>query len=348
MSEKKQVFGYILDQFGVLHAEGSPENKVVEIRKCPSGHINKTFFIHVFNRDYVLQALNPNVYISSAAVMHNLEKITALFPEQPGENGSASETEPRIDVPHFLTVNGQNYLELAGECWRMYPYVPEAKDTSKTPYQVGYAYGRYICMLNAGKPELEKTVDGYHDFAAYHNKFMAVTKDNSFETITTFRSKLDAIFTADMPKRYIHGDAKADNLILQADGTCTLLDLDTTMKHFVALDYGDMVRSVTTGIPDTEVLDVIRLVTAGFANGLNGILTSAEIDSLFYGILWVTWELAVRYLTDCYATNRYFVNMTVEQCRERVGQLIGQSEEFSRIKEQIKMIIEAEFVKYTN
>lgn len=338
MSEKKQVFGYILDQFGVLHSDQTKEKTVVEIRKFPAGHINKTYFIHVSDEDYVLQTLNSNVYTHFEAVMQNIEAITALFHAD----------DATIDVPHFLQVNGQNYIDLAGECWRMYHYVPEAQDVSKTPYQVGFAYGRYIRILNAGKPTLCPTVEDYHDFAAYHNKFLAATKDNSFETIKAFRTKLDAIFTEDIPKRYIHGDAKADNVILRPDGACTILDLDTTMVHYVALDYGDMVRSVTADVPADNLLDVIRLATAGFANGLDGILTKREIDSLFYGILWVTWELTVRYLTDCYTEERYFANMTTDQCRERVKQLLGQSDEFTQIKEQIKLIIEAEFVKYSN
>lgn len=350
MSEKKQVFGYILNQFGVLASGHKNEKKVVEIRKFPTGHINKTYFIHIsgdddiFASDYVLQTLNSNVYISSEAVMHNIEVISERFDEE----YIPQDGDMDIDIPQFLYVNDKNYLELAGECWRMYRYIPEAQDLSKTPFQIGFAYGRYIQKLNTGELELLQTVEGYHDFEAYHNRLLAVTKDNSFETIKAFRSKLGAIFTEDIPKRHIHGDAKADNVILRSDGICTILDLDTTMKHYVALDYGDMVRSVTSGIPEGEMLDAIRLATAGFANGLDGILTRQEIDSLFYGILWVTWELAVRYLTDCYTEERYFVNMTVEQCKERVQQLIEQSEKFSQIKEQIKLIIEAEFVKYTS
>ena len=335
MSEKKQIFSYLLNEFGILQSDGTEEKKQVEIRKLPAGHINKTYYIHVPMGEYVLQTINRNVYPNSETLMHNLEVITELFQE-----GTSA-----IDVPRFLYVNGKNYLELAGECYRMYHYVPESSETSKTPFQIGFVYGSYIRFLNDRELALDSTVEGYHDFDAYYNRLLAATKDHSFETIKMFRSKLDSIFTEDIPKRYIHGDAKEDNVILREDGIYTVLDLDTTMKHYVALDYGDMIRSVTAGVPEENLLDIIRLVTAGFAAGLEGILTKPEGDSLFYGILWVTWELAVRYLTDCYAEERYFSNMTIEQCREKVQQLIAQSEEFSQIKEQIKLIIEAEFIK---
>ena len=146
------------------------------------------------------------------------------------------------------------------------------------------------------------------------------------------RHELAEIF-ADVPKRNIHGDAKADNIIIGKP--CTVIDLDTAMNGYAALDYGDMVRSSDTG--DTEAL------TRGFAEGLDWMLTDREVQSLYYGVLWCTGELAARYLTDVYADNRYFSGKSREQCRERAESLMIQLRDFVSMKPYFERIIKNAF-----
>ncbi|MBR1770526.1 MAG: aminoglycoside phosphotransferase family protein [Lachnospiraceae bacterium] len=336
----EDIFGYLLEQFQVLPAGLGLHEEPAHIRRFLKGHINRTYFVRVPAGDYVLQALNTAVYTDPAAVMTNIAQIERIF----AAPQKLVQGEPRISVPHFLSASGQNYVLADGACWRMYQYVEGAAgQVSGTARIAGFAYGRFIRKLQEADLSLRQTVPGYHDFQTYYDQLTAVMGSGSYGTLSAVCDKLQRIFTTDMPRRLIHGDAKTDNLILQADDACTILDLDTVCHHYVALDYGDLVRSATAGISGTELLATIGEVPTGFAQGLDGLLTTAEIHSLFYGILWVTWELAVRYLTDCYAEERYFVNKTREDCQKRVTQLIEQAEQFTAIKEEIKQLIQEAF-----
>ena len=138
---------------------------------------------------------------------------------------------------------------------------------------------------------------------------------------------------ADVPKRSIHGDAKADNIIIGEP--CSVIDLDTMMQGYAAIDYGDMVRSA----------DISRLdeLTKGFAEGLDGLLTEKEVKSLYYGVLWVTGELAVRYLIDVYSEKPYFKGKTREQCRERADSLVKQLADIENMQESFENVIKKYF-----
>ena len=127
----------------------------------------------------------------------------------------------------------------------------------------------------------------------------------------------------------IHGDAKADNIIFGE--IPTVIDLDTVMLHYCAIDYGDMVRSA-------EDMDEVREITAGFAKGLGGLLTPAEVQSLYYGALWVTAELAMRYSTDALTGEGYF-GKSREDCEKRCSQLRHKLDWLKENEKQIREII---------
>jgi hypothetical protein len=152
---------------------------------------------------------------------------------------------------------------------------------------------------------------------------------------------LEQVFTVDFPKRNIHGDAKISNLILKKN--CTVIDLDTVMQSYAAIDYGDMIRSVCPS--ELLELTVIRDVTNGFALGLDGILTDDEIYSLYYGILYVTGELAVRYLIDYLSDEKYFRCKTSADCLSRANELLRQLSVFISHGEEITSIIYKSFKK---
>ena len=137
-------------------------------------------------------------------------------------------------------------------------------------------------------------------------------------------------FELDLPLRNIHGDTKADNIIFGEK--TAIIDFDTAMRGYVCTDYGDMIRSVTTGNPD---LQAVSDVTRGFADGIGGIITDSEKNTLYSGIVLIIAELARRY----HGGNRNFPNKTPEQCLEREKQLMNQLEWISGHKSNIINII---------
>ena len=293
-----------------------------EYEQIATGHINLTYLVTSGTGErYILQSLNREVFNNPEAVMLNISAAEAVFT-----------SEKSIAIPRFMRHNGHNYAECQGEIWRMYPYIPDVENVEKY-YHAGFAHGRFIRILSRENVELKPTIGVFHNYSAYVEKLKAVgCRDEKAEKLCELGKQLEEVF-ADVPKRNIHGDAKADNIIIGKP--CTVIDLDTMMQGYAAIDYGDMVRSACA--------DSVEDLTRGFAEGLDGLLTEREVQSLYYGILWVTGELAVRYLIDVYSEKPYFKGKTKEQCRERADSLISQLESFTAMKSGFDAILRKYF-----
>ena len=243
--------------------------------------------------------------------MNNIEKIETAF---------RNSGEVTINVPHYLTAKGKSFIEVNNQVWRMYEYAEKSGIPENQAYLTGYAFGRYISIIN--NITLDNTIEDFHNFDKYCNKLSSGMK----EFFSGIRGQFE-IFS-DIPERNVHNDAKTDNIIF--GNKITVIDLDTSMTGFVAVDYGDMIRSSGT--------ENISEITQGFADGLDGILTPEEINSLYYGILYVISELAMRYIIDSVSEKRYFTTKTPWQCRKRAYDLMTQLDYF-RNNSEIKNII---------
>ncbi|MDE6834129.1 MAG: aminoglycoside phosphotransferase family protein, partial [Ruminococcus sp.] len=275
---------------------------VHKISPINTGHINKTYLIETGAGKYIMQSLNRNVFRKPHIVMENISRIETAFRRS---------VQDIITVPHYLTADGKYYVEVDNEVWRIYEYAERSDLPVNKDYLTGYAFGRYIDIIN-DDVILDNTIENFHNFEMYYNRL----PDGTEKYFDGLRSRLE-IF-GDIPERNVHNDAKTDNIIFGQK--ITVIDLDTSMRGHVAIDYGDMIRSAGT--------ENIAEITRGFADGLDGLLTPAETDSLYYGILYVTGELAMRYIIDSVSERRYFTTKTPEQCRRRAEDLLKQLEFF--------------------
>ncbi len=324
----------ITDMFGC--------SDIISISELKGGHINCTYLAECGNGDkYVLQSLNTEVFREPASVMSNIGIISKAF----WDSGCAD-----VSVPEYCNApDGRNFAESDGQIYRLYKYTVPFESTDGQDYKTGKAFGTYIRILNEKNIRLETTVDKFHSFSSYFNTLIAADGSSAMKKIDnsvmrrflTLPDLLSQVFTVDFPKRNVHNDAKRDNVIL-GEKSC-IIDLDTTMQGYAALDYGDIIRSSCTA----EKLDfrVIRNITRGFADGLDGLLSSDEIYSLYYGILYVTGELAVRYLIDYLRDDKYFKGKTSAECLKRANELLSQLNMFITQGDVITAIIYKEFKK---
>lgn len=213
--------------------------------------------------------------------------------------------EKNIVIPHYLPCGDRNYTEQDGEIWRMCEYIESVcripcneKNSYDTAY--GYTVGRFLRVVNSGESEFENPIN-------LHN------------------------FGLNLPLRNIHGDTKLDNIIFGEK--TAIIDFDTAMRGYICADYGDMIRSemVTHGFS----LNSLYYITKGFAEGLDGMLTPQEIDSLYDGAVLITSELRERY----HEGNKNFPNKTPEQCAESEQKLLLLLSELDRNKDEAKDLI---------
>ena len=262
--------------------------------------------------------------------MDNIRRIEAAFAEY-----DASE----IAVPHFIAEGDKNYAVADGEVWRMYKYISATADAAANAAAAGRAFGTFIRVMDGHKLSDAPVIENFHNFDRYFSMLTAQKGIDSYilAKLDKLRDTLGQYFPKELKKRVIHGDAKADNVIIS--GKMTIIDLDTAMYGYAAIDYGDLVRSVCkNGITD---LSAVRDITAGFLQGLDGLLSESEVGSLYYGILWLTGELAMRYLIDSRSEVRYFRGKSSADCLARGEELLRQLDGFIAAKANITAVIEA-------
>ena len=110
---------------------------------------------------------------------------------------------------------------------------------------------------------------------------------------------------ASLPVRVAHNDAKAGNVLVdtRTGQPLMLVDLDTVMPGTVLWDVGDLVRSATATVPEDEpgaAFDRARYdaLIGGWRAELDGVLTAEENGLIGIAAPVVTYEQAVRFLTD--------------------------------------------------
>lgn len=311
---------YIPTLFGLSEAD--------RLSELAAGHINRTFLADCGGEKYVLQSVNRSVFHSPKTVMDNISCIESAFIEC---------DELEIAVPHFIAAGDKNYAVADGEVWRMYRYISATADAAVNTAAAGRAFGSFIRIMDRSCVNIAPVIENFHDFDSY---FSALTSKSGIDRnimakIDKLRDTLVQFFAGGLKKRVIHGDAKPDNIIFSE--RATIIDLDTVMYGHAAIDYGDLVRSVCRS-KDTA-LDDIKELTKGFAHGLGRILGDDEINSLYYGILWITGELAVRYLIDYRSEVKYFRGKSSADCLARAEELLGRLDFFTARGEEIRDII---------
>lgn len=271
---------------------------ILSVTKLNNGHINSSYLVDCPKGRYVLQNLSSTIFPEPEIVMRNISRIEKAFRANPNE---------KITVPHYLEADGRNYAEENGRIWRVYEYTEEQENFPRKSYYHGLAVGTFLRIVNTGGIEFEKPLAEFHDM------------NNS-----------------SLPIRNIHGDTKADNIIF--GDNITVIDLDTATRGYIAADYGDMIRSVTSESVD---LQVIREATEGFARGIGEIMTEAEIASLYDGAVFIIGELAQRYAEG----QKKFPNRTPEQCAKRERELISQLDEIISHENEIRDIIKISCIR---
>lgn len=304
---------------------------IYEISEMKSGHINRTYLVTAASGRYILQSLNREVFACPNLVMENISKIEKAFLKLKGSI---------VSVPHYLSAGSANFLEADGEIWRMYGYMASEEHYDSNYYLMGISFGTFIKAINDTNMNLAAVIEDFHNFRKYYEKLISIAPEIA-ELFSSLVNNIDTVFTKSLPVRNVHNDAKADNVIIGS--RCTVIDLDTAMRGYAALDYGDMIRSVCKG----DVMDMTALieVTRGFYKGLNGLLTNDEVNSLYYGILWTVGELSMRYYIDGVEKNGYFKGKSPEYCIRRGNELYAQLCVFMEREEEICKIIGKEFFR---
>lgn len=305
----------------ILAAFGLSPDSVV--RPLTAGHIHRTFRVDAPSGAVaVVQRVNDAVFRAPHELMDNLEQLEAAL---------VAKGVPTIRWTR--TTDGELLQRDAnGGVWRSYGWIDgEVRATASTFAEVegiSRAFGQFAEAL-AGEPVggYLEVIPAFHDFASREREWrFAVLRDESnrfvrsqpeIERASRMLERVHELPELDawrqLPKRLAHNDAKATNVVRGADGTLTVIDLDTTMPGPVLADVGELVRTMcrTAGEDDDSAAGSLQterfgLVVRGWLSGYRSPLHPLEEAALPIAGIVLTVENALRFLADYLDGDTYF------------------------------------------
>lgn len=294
--------------------DGTP----IELEKCNSGHINKTYAITYKTKDdeqkkYILQYVNTNVFPNLPELMENIKKVTSYMSKKAEEKG---ETTDRLTIKMIDPID-ENPNGLYKDNWRMEEFIDNTKTYLTTEdmeilSEAGKAAGKFQKHLH-GFPadELYEIIPKFHYTPnrvkqlkeALSNEENLSQRKERFElakeviNFVTDEKRLDKtniitkkLENKEIPLRVTHNDTKLSNILFDkdTDKAVCLIDLDTVMPGALAYDFGEGLRTgITTAKEDEQDLDKIKIdinrfeaYTKGFLSELKDTITKEELETL--------------------------------------------------------------------
>ena len=290
------------------------------------GHIHRTWLAVSSLGRWVVQACNTRVFADIDAVMANTAYLSAAVPETApvtADDGTGLWRDGAVVWRVRRHVDGRtfSYAELG------------ADQVRALGRGLGVWHGR-VAALDPGA--LVVTLPGFHDPAGRLARLTELgDSGEDGRRIDRFRWLTDAaaaMRSPRVPERVAHFDAKADNFVIdERGGVRAVIDLDTVMPGSWLWDVGDLARSATgTGAEDDAahmVFDAARFTALldGYRSEADPLLSDGERAGVALAPLVVTFEQAVRFLTDHLEGDVYYrvsrPGHNLDRCRAQLALL---------------------------
>ncbi|HNQ22190.1 MAG TPA: aminoglycoside phosphotransferase family protein [Phycisphaerae bacterium] len=327
------------EQLGQTVQQFLPDAELIGAEPLPGGHIHDSYVLTIAQlgqtRRFLLQRLNQQVFPRPELLTENLRRVTTHIRRKLAAAG-VRDVDRRVLTP-VLTRSGADLLrDEKGDCWRMLLYIENTRTyaTVTAPPQAeaaGRIFGRFQALLaDLPPPPLHDTIPGFHDTPRRYAAFERAVAGDERGRASAVRTEIDfarerqALARAltglqesgALPARVVHNDAKITNVLFDAtdDEPLCVVDLDTVMPGLAGHDFGDMVRSMTSGCAEDEPdsaqvalhLPLFTALTRGYLSAAGGFLTPAERAHLVPAAEVIIFEQGLRFLTDYLQGDMYY------------------------------------------
>lgn len=315
-----------------------------EVVENNQGNINKTYILTYTNDNkqvkYLLQKINSNVFNEPYLVMRNIELVTNHISKKLKDADDYNHKTLTI-VKTNDGLNMYTYINEDGEkeYYRAFHFIDncisydnfkDSDDALKLAYETGKSFGYFQRLLNDFSPSLlTETITDFHNtkkrfndlLESIENKITLRAYDFSYEIVDLISKIKECSVITDnlgksIPLRVTHNDTKLNNVLIdKSTNQCmAIIDLDTVMPGSVLYDIGDGIRSACSNSFEDETdkdkiflnLDLTKAYLKGFLEETYSFLTRDEVNYIGLSIKILTYELAIRFLTDYLNGDTYF------------------------------------------
>ncbi len=312
--------------------------KYIGCKQLTTGNINSTYVVRFIrdgeDKNYALQKINKTVFKEHEKVMDNIVRVTAYVHDNIERMGLSTK---KFVLRVFFAKDGRPYvIDDGGNYWRCYRFIKDSvtydsvKDLNIIR-RAGEAFGRFQnCLDGFDAGSLYITIPDFHNTKKRFDVFKEAVRKDTCGRVKSVTKEIDKLYSLEekavvlqeyldkglLPLRVTHNDTKCNNVSFDKNTgeALAVLDLDTVMPGLVAHDFGDAIRFIANSVieddPDIEKvslnLDKYRAFAEGFLGEVKSSLTDFEKATLNTGVLAMTAELAVRFLTDYLNGDTYF------------------------------------------
>jgi len=364
------TMGYDLKEiFGSFHADGT----FAAAGPFGSGHIHDTFRVETVENekdDYILQRLNTGVFKNIPELQENIERVTQhLHRKLLNVPGSDLKRECLTLVQ---AKNGRSWMEDEdGNFWRMFIFISnhityDIVDTPEKAFEGGRAIGRFQALLSdlPGKP-LYETIPSFHDVEKRIDNFINTLEKDPVGRVKESIRETDFILKrtgkmkivqklareGKIPVRITHNDTKFNNILFDENGkSLGIIDLDTVMPGYFHSDFGDAIRTGANIAAEDEDdltkvrmdIDLFEAYARGYLSETSGTLNAIEKENLAFAPLIMTYEQAIRFLTDFVDGDKYYrihhKQHNIQRTRAQLRLLESMEEQFDEMKKIIRRL----------
>jgi thiamine kinase-like enzyme len=341
---------------------------------CGNGHIHDTFRIETSENekdDYILQRLNNKVFRNIPELQENIERVTNhLFNKLLSIPGADIKRECLTLVG---AKNGKSWIEDEdGNFWRMFIFIPDhivydIVDSPEKAFEGGKAIGRFQAFLtDLPGISLHETIPSFHDVEKRIDNFNFTLKNDPVGRVKETVKETDFILKrADemriiqklgregkIPVRITHNDTKFNNILFDKNGkSLCIIDLDTVMPGYFHSDFGDAIRTGANIATEDENdlskikmnIDLFEAYARGYLSETNNTLNGIEKEYLAFSPLLMTYEQALRFLTDYIDGDKYYrihnKNHNIQRTRAQIRLLESMEEQYSGMQKIINKLI---------
>ncbi len=324
------------------------------IEENKQGNINKTYILTYKNKNktlkYLLQEINANVFKEPDLVMHNIELVTNHINKKLKSNKDTTHKTLTIiktlDDKNMYVCTNNNELKY----YRAFDYIENcisydsfknSKDANFLAYNAGKSFGYFQALLKDFNPNLlHETISDFHNTKKRFNYLLEAIENKITNRASLFSKEIIDLIErikeysvivdelgSTIPIRVTHNDTKLNNILMNKDTNegISIIDLDTVMPGSILYDIGDGIRSACANSFEDEIdkekiylnLDLTKSYLKGFLEETYYFLTDEEIKYIGLSIKILTYELALRFLTDYLNGDTYFKIKYPEHNKDR-------------------------------
>ncbi|MCU0456545.1 MAG: aminoglycoside phosphotransferase family protein [Bacteroidales bacterium] len=355
------------DQLKGLFKSFSAKGSYLNAEPFGSGHIHETWLIRTAGPgedDYILQKINNIVFKNIPELQENIERVTRHLRKKisdiPGSDikRECLQMMPAKDGKSWLTDNH-------GDNWRLFVFISNHRsydivDSPDKAWEGGKAIGRFQALLAdlPGKP-LHETIPSFHDVEKRIDTFINTLKADPAGRAGYTKPETDFMLKrADdmriihklgregkIPVRITHNDTKFNNILFdENDRSLCIIDLDTVMPGYFHSDFGDAIRTgANVAAEDEKELSKIRMdislfraYAEGYLSETRNTLNGIEKEYLAFAPLLMTYEQAMRFLTDHIDGDKYYRihhnDHNLQRTRAQIRLLESMEEQYGEMK----------------